>query len=405
MIIFKSVKWKNLLSTGNSFTTIFLDKQPTTLIVGDNGSGKSTILDALTFALFNKPFRIVKKAQLVNSVNNSETVVEVNFEIGTRKYRVMRGIKPNKFEIYCNDKMVNQDASSRDYQKYLEQNILKLNYRSFTQVVILGNASFIPFMQLRSVHRREVVEEILDIDIDENHSLAKKKLGVVGQEVNFNQFEKVGDIIRNQAGYYGLGFRKSKENAKYYMKKLDIWDKRNEQARKLSGGMKRRIMVAKALVNNPELLILDEPTAGVDIELRRSLWDFLTEINNNGTSIILTTHYLEEAERLCRNIAIIDSGEIVENTSMQELLTRLEEETFIFDLLEPINKLPEISGFEMILENPKRIKVTVDKEQGLNAVFKSLSELGIEISSMRNETGRLEELFLGLVEPSLKEKD
>ena len=247
--------------------------------------------------------------------------------------------------------------------------------------------------------------KILDIDIDENHSLAKKKLGVVGQEVNFNQFEKVGDIIRNQAGYYGLGFRKSKENAKYYMKKLDIWDKRNEQARKLSGGMKRRIMVAKALVNNPELLILDEPTAGVDIELRRSLWDFLTEINNNGTSIILTTHYLEEAERLCRNIAIIDSGEIVENTSMQELLTRLEEETFIFDLLKPINKLPEVSGFEMILENPKRIKVTVDKEPGLNAVFKSLSELGIEISSMRNETGRLEELFLGLVEPSLKEKD
>ncbi|MDP6181437.1 MAG: ABC transporter ATP-binding protein [SAR86 cluster bacterium] len=247
--------------------------------------------------------------------------------------------------------------------------------------------------------------KILDIDIDENHSLAKKKLGVVGQEVNFNQFEKVGDIIRNQAGYYGLGFRKSKENAKYYMKKLDIWDKRNEQARKLSGGMKRRIMVAKALVNNPELLILDEPTAGVDIELRRSLWDFLTEINNNGTSIILTTHYLEEAERLCRNIAIIDSGEIVENTSMQELLTRLEVETFILDLLQPINKLPEVSGFQMILESPKRIKVTVEKEQGLNAVFKSLSELGIEISSMRNETGRLEELFLGLVEPSLKEKD
>ena len=247
--------------------------------------------------------------------------------------------------------------------------------------------------------------KILGIDIDENHSLAKKKLGVVGQEVNFNQFEKVGDIIRNQAGYYGLGFRKSKENAKYYMKKLDIWDKRNEQARKLSGGMKRRIMVAKALVNNPELLILDEPTAGVDIELRRSLWDFLTEINNNGTSIILTTHYLEEAERLCRNIAIIDSGEIVENTSMQELLTRLEVETFILDLLQPINKLPEVSGFQIILVNPKRIKVTVEKEQGLNAVFKSLSELGIEISSMRNETGRLEELFLGLVEPSLKEKD
>ena len=247
--------------------------------------------------------------------------------------------------------------------------------------------------------------KILGIDIDENHSLAKKKLGVVGQEVNFNQFEKVGDIIRNQAGYYGLGFRKSKENAKYYMKKLDIWDKRNEQARKLSGGMKRRVMVAKALVNNPELLILDEPTAGVDIELRRSLWDFLTEINDNGTSIILTTHYLEEAERLCRNIAIIDSGEIVENTSMQELLTRLEVETFIFDLLEPIKELPEVKEFEIIIENPKRIKVTVGKEQGLSTVFKKFTELNIEISSMRNETGRLEELFLGLVDPSLKEKE
>ena len=205
MIIFKSVKWKNLLSTGNSFTEIFLNGQPTTLIVGDNGSGKSTILDALTFVLFNKPFRIVKKAQLVNSVNNSETVVEVKFEIGTRKYRVMRGIKPNKFEIYCNDKMVNQDASSRDYQKYLEQNILKLNYRSFTQVVILGNASFIPFMQLKSVHRREVVEEILDIkifslmnmlvknqikdvtdelrDIDYNKELTEEKIGLQGKYI------------------------------------------------------------------------------------------------------------------------------------------------------------------------------------------------------------------------------
>ena len=186
MIIFKSVKWKNLLSTGNSFTTIFLDKQPTTLIVGDNGSGKSTILDALTFVLFNKPFRIVKKAQLVNSVNNSETVVEVEFEIGTRKYRVMRGIKPNKFEIYCNDKMVNQDASSRDYQKYLEQNILKLNYRSFTQVVILGNASFIPFMQLKSVHRREVVEEILDIKIFSLMNMLVK-----------NQIKDVADELRD----------------------------------------------------------------------------------------------------------------------------------------------------------------------------------------------------------------
>ena len=243
--------------------------------------------------------------------------------------------------------------------------------------------------------------KILDIDIDENHSLAKKKLGVVGQEVNFNQFEKVGDIIRNQAGYYGLSFKESRENAKYYMRKLDIWDKRNEQARKLSGGMKRRVMVAKALVNNPDLLILDEPTAGVDIELRRSLWDFLTEINNNGTTIILTTHYLEEAERLCRNIAIIDSGEIVENTSMQELLTRLEVETFVFDLAKPVSSLPESVDIEMSLENPQKLKVTVGKDQGLNSIFQILSNSGIEISSMRNETGRLEELFLGLVDSTL----
>ena len=243
--------------------------------------------------------------------------------------------------------------------------------------------------------------KILDIDIDENHSLAKKKLGVVGQEVNFNQFEKVGDIIRNQAGYYGLSFKQARDNAKYYMRKLDIWDKRNEQARKLSGGMKRRVMVAKALVNNPDLLILDEPTAGVDIELRRSLWDFLTEINDQGTTIILTTHYLEEAERLCRNIAIIDSGEIVENTSMQELLTRLEVETFVFDLSTPITDLPKSLDFEMLLENPQKLMVTVGKGQGLNSVFQILSNSGIQISSMRNETGRLEELFLGLVDSTL----
>ena len=243
--------------------------------------------------------------------------------------------------------------------------------------------------------------KILDIDIDENHSLAKKKLGVVGQEVNFNKFEKVGDIIRNQAGYQGLSVKEARENAKYYMQKLDIWDKRNDQARKLSGGMKRRVMVAKALVNNPELLILDEPTAGVDIELRRSLWDFLTEINNEGTTIILTTHYLEEAERLCRNIAIIDSGEIVENTSMQELLTRLEEETFVFDLKNPLQTLPANLGYDAVLENPQKLKVTIGKGQGLNTIFEVLSNSGIQISSMRNDTGRLEELFMGLVDSNL----
>ena len=241
--------------------------------------------------------------------------------------------------------------------------------------------------------------KILGIDIDKEHSLAKKQLGVVGQEINFNQFEKVGQIIRNQAGYHGLSFKQSKENAEYFMKRLDIWDRRNDKARTLSGGMKRRVMVAKALVNRPKLLILDEPTAGVDIELRRTLWDFLIETNRElGTTIILTTHYLEEAERLCRNIAIIDKGDIIENTSMQELLARLEQETFTMDLGAPLEESPKNGDFDFKLKDPKTLIVTVKKGQQLNQVFNSLSEQGIKVLSMRNETGRLEELFLSLVE-------
>ena len=241
--------------------------------------------------------------------------------------------------------------------------------------------------------------KILGLDIDEEHNLAKKQLGVVGQEVNFNQFEKVGQIIRNQAGYHGLSYKTAKQNAEYFMKRLDIWDRRNEKARTLSGGMKRRVMVAKALVNRPKLLILDEPTAGVDIELRRSLWDFLTEINKDlGTTIILTTHYLEEAERLCRNIAIIDKGEIIENTGMKELLARLEKESFALDIDQALDLPPLDSEFEFILKDPKTLIVTVKKGQKLNQVFKSLSEKGITVLSMRNETGRLEELFISLVE-------
>jgi len=241
--------------------------------------------------------------------------------------------------------------------------------------------------------------KILGLDIDEEHNLAKKQLGVVGQEVNFNQFEKVGQIIRNQAGYHGLSYKTAKQNAEYFMKRLDIWDRRNEKARTLSGGMKRRVMVAKALVNRPKLLILDEPTAGVDIELRRSLWDFLTEINKDlGTTIILTTHYLEEAERLCRNIAIIDKGEIIENTGMKELLARLEKESFALDVDQELDLPPLDSEFEFILKDPKTLIVTVKKGQKLNQVFKSLSEKGITVLSMRNETGRLEELFISLVE-------
>jgi len=241
--------------------------------------------------------------------------------------------------------------------------------------------------------------KILGIDIDQEHSLAKKYLGVVGQEINFNQFEKVGQIIRNQAGYHGLSYLQAKQNAEFFMKRLDIWDRRNDQARSLSGGMKRRVMVAKALVNRPKLLILDEPTAGVDIELRRSLWDFLQEINNElGTTIILTTHYLEEAERLCRNIAIIDRGDIVENTSMKDLLARLEKETFSLDLDKPINTSPSNGNFDFKLKDSRTLSVTVKKGQQLNEVFKALSNEGITVLSMRNETGRLEELFLSLVE-------
>ena len=235
--------------------------------------------------------------------------------------------------------------------------------------------------------------KILGLDIDEEHNLAKKQLGVVGQEVNFNQFEKVGQIIRNQAGYHGLSYKTAKQNAEYFMKRLDIWDRRNEKARTLSGGMKRRVMVAKALVNRPKLLILDEPTAGVDIELRRSLWDFLTEINKDlGTTIILTTHYLEEAERLCRNIAIIDKGEIIENTGMKELLARLEKESFALDIDQALDLPPLDSEFEFILKDPKTLIVTVKKGQKLNQVFESLSDKGITVLSM------LEELFISLVE-------
>ena len=243
--------------------------------------------------------------------------------------------------------------------------------------------------------------EILGVDIDQNHSLAKKQLGVVGQEVNFNQFEKVSNIIINQAGYFGLSRNEAKENGEYFLKRLDLWDKRNEVGRNLSGGMKRRVMVAKALVNKPKLLILDEPTAGVDIELRRSLWDFLQEINEQGTSIILTTHYLEEAERLCRKIAIIDEGEIVENTTMTNLLGKLEEESFILDVDKSLSKEELIDDkYQIKLLSDKQLSVTLQKGQKLNDVFSYLSDNQISVLSMRNETGRLEELFINLLEES-----
>ena len=238
--------------------------------------------------------------------------------------------------------------------------------------------------------------EILGIDIDKNHSLAKKKLGVVGQEVNFNQFETVYQVLSHQAGYYGMTTKEVTENSHYYLKALGLWDKRNEQGRNLSGGMKRRLMVAKALVNNPDLLILDEPSAGVDIELRRSLWDFLKEINEKGTTIILTTHYLEEAEKLCKNISIINEGSIVKTSSMNSLLSELENQNYLFELKTTFPRNIDHAKFNFKFLSDHFISVNVNKDNSLNQIINFFSKNNIEVFNMTNETNRLEELFLNL---------
>jgi ABC-2 type transport system ATP-binding protein len=235
-------------------------------------------------------------------------------------------------------------------------------------------------------------------DIDNDFSAAKKCIGIVPQEFNFNQFEKVLDIVVNQGGYYGLPKNLAVERAEKYLRKLGLWEKRNSASRSLSGGMKRRLMIARALVHEPQLLILDEPTAGVDIELRRSMWQFLREINEQGTTIILTTHYLEEAESLCRNIAIIDKGEIVENTSIKKLLKRLDKEVFIFDVQEDLEASPTIADCNTTLIDNHSFEVEVEKGRSLNLVFEALSQQNINVRSMRNKSNRLEELFISLVE-------
>jgi len=240
--------------------------------------------------------------------------------------------------------------------------------------------------------------KIFDYDVDEDFSSAKNQIGVVPQEFNFNQFEKVLDIVVNQGGYYGLPRATAIERAEKYLKQLGLWDKKDSQSRRLSGGMKRRLMIARALVHEPRLLILDEPTAGVDIELRRSMWEFLKEINAQGTTIILTTHYLEEAESLCRNLAIIDEGMIVENTSMKQLLQRLDKETLVFDLVKPIDSAPAFDDCQAQLIDSQTLEVETSKGMTLNSIFKKLSDQGIDVSSMRNKANRLEELFVSLVE-------
>lgn len=237
---------------------------------------------------------------------------------------------------------------------------------------------------------------ICGTDVDEDFPLAKSKLGVVNQEFNFSQFEKVIDVITAQAGYYGVDYKTATEKAESYLKKLGIWDKRNSIVRELSGGQKRRVMIIKALIHEPELLILDEPTAGVDIELRRSLWDFLIDINKAGTTIILTTHYLEEAENLCRNIAIIDEGQIIENTKMSNLLQQLENQVFS---IETNAKLPEnfsIEGFETQVLDENKFTVIVPKDVSINDLFDKSELRTIKVANMKNQTNRLEELFLNL---------
>jgi len=243
---------------------------------------------------------------------------------------------------------------------------------------------------------------IFGYDIDTDLSEAKRQLGVVPQEFNFGQFEKVIDIVATQAGYYGIPRALAYERAEKYLHQLGLWEKHDQAARMLSGGMKRRLMVARALVHEPRLLILDEPTAGVDIELRRSMWDYLTTLNQQGTTIILTTHYLEEAESLCRNIAILDKGLVVENTDMRSLLGKLQQETFVFDLDQPLSQVPVVDGYTLSLASPSSLQVEVRRGQSLNAVFSALSGQGVDVSSMRNKSNRLEELFVRLVEKNLE---
>jgi len=240
-------------------------------------------------------------------------------------------------------------------------------------------------------------------DLDSEREAAKRQIGLVPQEFNFNMWEPVVEILVNQAGYYGIPRKLAFERAETYLRQLDLWDKRNTQARWLSGGMKRRLMIARALVHQPRLLILDEPTAGVDIEIRRSMWLFLREINRQGTTIILTTHYLEEAESLCRNIAIIDHGRIIEQTGMARLLSQLNTETFVLYLDRPLSAAPEVADYGLTLVDAQTLEVEVRREQSMNALFAALSQRDVSVLSLRNKQNRLEQLFIDLVDRSKRE--
>ena len=240
--------------------------------------------------------------------------------------------------------------------------------------------------------------EVFGHDIDRELAVAKSCIGVVPQEVNFNQFETVHTIVVNQAGFYGIPRPLAKQRAQKYLQQLQLWERRDSIARSLSGGMKRRLMIARALMHEPRLLILDEPTAGVDIEIRRSMWEFLRDINGSGTTIILTTHYLEEAENMCRSVAIIDRGQIIERDSMANVLRKLQAETFVFDLRQPRTVVPQMAGFATSLPDSHTLEIEVTNKQSLNAIFAQLTAHGIEVASMRNKVNRLEELFVRLVD-------
>jgi ABC-2 type transport system ATP-binding protein len=242
--------------------------------------------------------------------------------------------------------------------------------------------------------------QVFGHDIDAELEAAKSCIGLVPQEINFNQFEPCLSIVVNQAGFYGIPRPLAKQRAEKYLKQLQLWERRNSIARSLSGGMKRRLMIARALMHEPKLLILDEPTAGVDIEVRRSMWEFLRNINDAGTTIILTTHYLEEAENLCRNVAIIEGGNIIERDSMANVLRKLQTEVFVFNLSEPREVAPQLTGFTALLSDDHTLEIEMSKTQSLNDIFAQLSAQGIAVNSMRNKVNRLEELFVRLVDGS-----
>jgi ABC-2 type transport system ATP-binding protein len=250
------------------------------------------------------------------------------------------------------------------------------------------------------VNKTSGIVEVFGHDIDRELEVAKSCIGLVPQEINFNLFETCFTIVVNQAGFYGIPRPLAKQRAEKYLKQLQLWERRNSIARSLSGGMKRRLMIARALMHEPRLLILDEPTAGVDIEIRRSMWEFLRNINDAGTTIILTTHYLEEAENLCRNVAIIEGGNIIERDSMASVLRKLQTEVFVFNIRDARTAAPQLTGFHAVLSDEHTLEIEMSKTQSLNDIFAQLSAQGIAVTSMRNKVNRLEELFIRLVDGS-----